>query len=283
MKNYTKANEIFDLNRFWKYFVVDIQNCINRYGLTIFLLCVMLPIAFMIGTLIRILTQSDPVGFALPFRLMVAGIASVIMFLSSPSICYGHITDKKMGTRFLMTPASTFEKYLSMLIICCIILPLTFMIGTFISDSIVCLIDPRSGISFAEGIVRIDEMRDELLLALQSPHVVLNGIEPASIAKLTNPFMYIDDFMSGTLVFLLGALWFKQRKVAKTIASLVLLSIVFSLIIAPFVPMLSDWESSEKYITGLLRHPVLWDTVSDTVVNLILAGLIYLRLKKISH
>lgn len=285
MKNSTvKANEIFDLNRFSKYFVVDIQNCVNRYGLNLLLLSLFLPIVCLIVTLFRLFLHTPlDGGFVLPARLILAGIAATVMFLSSPSICYGHITDKKMGTRFLMTPASTFEKYVSMLLVCCVVIPVTFLIGTFVSDSIICLIDPNSGMSFAECLVRVDEFRNEMLDIMGSADVTLNGFDPSSVAKLTNPMLYIDDTFTGTLIFLLGALWFKQRKVAKTIAALLLVTIVLSLIVAPFAPVISDWNVKERLLVKVSSNPVLWDTMCDTLVNLVLAGLIFLRLKKISH
>lgn len=272
MKNNTvsRSSEFFDLNRFWKYFVADIQDCANRYGLSMLLLCVALPLCYLVGLTFRLLMHSNPVGFQLPFRLMIAGMAALIMFISSPSICYGYITDKKMGTRFLMLPASTFEKFLSMIVICCVIIPLIFMIGTFISDSIICLIDPNSGTSFAEALAA-NELR-EAILAM-----------PLSINVMQLVGVFMNEIMTSSLLFLLGAIWFRRGKISKTIGMLILFAILISMLTAVVFTTQVNEAFLQKALINTQNHPVLSATLPDMVLNLIVAGLIYLRLKKISH
>lgn len=175
-----------------------------------------------------------------------------------------------MGTRFLMLPASTFEKFLSMIVICCVVIPLIFMIGTFISDSIICLVDPNSGTSFAEALAA-NELR-EAILAM-----------PLSINVMQLVGVFMNEIMTSSLLFLLGAIWFRRGKISKTIGMLILFAILISMLTAVVFTTQVNEAFLQKALINTQNHPVLSATLPDMVLNLIVAGLIYLRLKKISH
>ena len=117
-------------------------------------------------------------------------------------------------------------------------------------------------------------------------------------SSLVTPWMYMDDLAQSFLIFLLGGLIFKSSKPAKTIGCLILLSMVLSMITTPIVlhgtierfkeaaaSSMSPEElfQSFPFLTWSMKHAVLLDFISETVVNIGLAIAIYFRVRKIKH
>ena len=124
-----------------------------------------------------------------------------------------------------------------------------------------------------------------------------NNVIP-DYSSLTTPWMYFDDIAQGFLLFLLGALIFKSSKPAKTVGCLILLSIALSMITTPIVmhgaierfkeAAASNMTPEEifesfPFISWSMKHAVLVDFISDTIVNIGLAIAIYFRVRKIKH
>jgi hypothetical protein len=108
----------------------------------------------------------------------------------------------------------------------------------------------------------------------------------------------MDDMAQASLTFLLGALLFKSSKPAKTIGCMILISIVLSMITIPVVTNgavekfkmaaelgMTPQEIIEEFpvLSWMVKHATLVDTISDTIVNVALFLLIWLRVKRIKH
>lgn len=87
------------------------------------------------------------------FLLILIGIVAGF----SPYIIYRDINNRKSGYAYAMLPASTLEKYISMLVISLIIVPVAAFAGVFLTDTVLTLLS-KIGIggfrnfSFIEGI-----------------------------------------------------------------------------------------------------------------------------------
>lgn len=87
------------------------------------------------------------------FLLILIGIVAGF----SPYIIYRDINNRKTGYAYAMLPASTLEKYISMLVISLIIVPVAAFAGVFLTDTVLTLLS-KIGIggfrnfSFIEGI-----------------------------------------------------------------------------------------------------------------------------------
>ena len=161
-------------------------------------------------------------------------------------------------------------------------------------DQIICLLDSGCGQSL---IVAFNEQRENLLASFNTMNLSTGNLL-AGADNFTSPWLYVDDQIEMFLIFLLGALIFKNSKPAKTIGSMILITIVLSMIIAPIAThgvierfkeaaennLTADQLWNEfPFLTWTVKHAALVDTISDTLVNIGLSIAIYFRLKKISH
>ena len=274
--------DIFSFKRAGKYFVSDLKTCWSSYGLNFISICMIAPLAVYLVTILNnLIFLQKWSGPGVILRAIIFGIAIVVLGISQPTRCYGRITEKQFGSFYLSLPASRLEKFLSMIIISVIITPLLGIGSYLLIDSLICLIDKSCGDNLIYTISNIYSVLSEELI----PRISEAGdIEVASVMgvvkKLTNPLLYIDDFIGCILPFLLGALCFKKNKVVKTILCIIAASIVLSFATAPFT---NEFPFDGEQMISFFSHIDIIDTVSDTVVNLILLVAIYFRIKEIQH
>lgn len=290
-------SNIFNLNRFGRYLVTDIKTAIANFGLSL-LIVATLGLSFdIVSGLFSLVIRGSWSGMDDAFRISLFVISLVIVVILEPSKIYGHVTDKKEGQAFLMLPVSTLEKTISMILVSCIIVPLVFFAIYLSVDFLVCMADPTCGKSI---LLTLNEFRFDMLdgLSRNMSQLELFIDNPTAVA---NPAWLIDDAIQIPLIFLLGAIYFKKSKPAKTFATLIMIGIVIGLIasaatsglterIQDFVMsvdnktvMLSDFREYFPVLSWIANHMCLMDTVSDTLVNLLLCFLIWLRIKKLNH
>src|SRR5574344_1716466 len=297
-------NDIFNLDRFRKYFTTDFRSFITRYWLSLLILSCSGIFVYLLKQFLRIIfLDGDLMGNGFSGEYSFNGSASrVFIFLiflaitaiTAPKKCYGYITNKKDGTSFLLLPASRLEKYISMLIISCIIVPVIFITIHLSIDALICLFDNRCG----DPIILSFNIFDEIIKANNGNIVSLENGSQFDILKLDiiKPWMFIDDVISIILFFLLGALIFKRSKIAKTIGCYLIISMLFSVLF--FLPYyLSNikeimdlgnvqgdispkifMESHLEKMAELLRNCMRIDFISDSITNICLLVCIWFRL-----
>ena len=204
-------NNTFDISRFGKYFVHDMKVQKRNIGMLL-LVCALMPILFYCTYMLfgNIISPSGHLSFTggldgshkgiggpiigVRFAVMVltAGLFTIVF----PSRAYGGITDKKEGSAWLMIPASRLEKYLSMMLVCLIVVPLTFIAGYLLSDWLVCLMDPTCG----KAMLSFD-LNSEIEKSIDLPNLKLNGY-----------WLIYATIIEYAITFLVGALIFKKWK-----------------------------------------------------------------------
>ena len=214
--------DTFDICRFGKYLGYDLKSrwTENRTFLLTFVLIpfiLYLLYAFFSGTSHAVSSAFTVFNFGHPGIAVRAGVfvfTALVFLIQYPSKAYGFITEKAKGSQWLELPASRLEKYLSMMLICLVIIPLAFFCAYLLGDAIICLIDKQCGTSIVSGwfsgatdIIKID------------PVFSGHGI-----------WFVVSGALQTSSVFLLGALIFKKSKVAKTILTLFIISLVFSIL-----------------------------------------------------
>ncbi len=108
-------NDIFDFGRFGKLLKYECVNYLSRYvrGMVVFA-------SFFVALWLF------TIAFEIPFNsrtLLVYAVFNLAIFLA-PFFVYSDINDRKRGYTYAMMPASTFEKMLSMTLVCLLIIPL---------------------------------------------------------------------------------------------------------------------------------------------------------------
>lgn len=282
-------NDVFNFNRFGRYLVTDTKNAISRYGISLLVLAAFSFAGYLLAGLCSSVLNGSWYSMPVAGRVIIFFFVTAIVLTMGPAKMFGFITDKKEGSDFLMLPASPLEKTISMVIISCIFMPLAFFAVYLSLDQVLCMIDYNCGDSL---IVSIHEFR------FDSVAQTMKTIQSDEYFMLTHPITMFDDIAQVVLTFLLGALLFKTSKTAKTIGCMILLSVVLVMIYIPLITSGAFDVLKEGIINGMTpdemlsqfpvmawisRHLILTDFILDTVVNVILFLLIWLRVKRIKH
>ena len=292
-------NDIFNLRRFGKYFGTDIRTCWANYGLSLLTLSILSPVFFYIlSTGFNLLLKSTWDGPDMGMRFFVFCIAVVCMVITMPVKCYGKITEKQYGSFWLTLPASRLEKFISMFLMTCIIVPFTGIAIYLGIDALICAFDHTCGnnlITGAIGLIRNMGDIKELTMNLVDENITIedSALIQDIFHQINSPLLYIDEIFGITLPFLLGAVFFKNGKTVKTILVLFAFSTAFSIAITP---MMESWASEvmagmndgttvirRLFDNGLFKNLVLIDTITDTVFNLALLAGIWFRIKTLKH
>lgn len=274
--------EFFNIKRFGSYLATDIKSCLSKYWISMLIISMLGVIVSLFSGIISMMFGS---GWEIPpfaVRQMILVLSLSVTAITVGSSCYGHITDKREGAAWLMVPASSFEKWLSMILVSTILIPVVVAVVYICGDCIISLTDPNGGESVVAAGSRI---LGELFEAEQSamPEPIKNAF-----VILTNPLSWIDDFTSLTILFTLGAIFFKKNKISKTILCYIGASIVLSSVSTPF--MLSGLGSAiaaddptSLFDSWIFKHMALIDTINDFLW--LAAGLVlsYIRIRTIKH
>lgn len=276
------ANDIFNFRRFGKYLSSDLRACLSNFGITLGVAIAVPAILYFFYGIFALIFTGNWASSPMAARLVFFGLVILVLIVAMPSVCYGKVTDKRSGSQFLMIPVSYVEKTLSMVLVCCIIFPAVFLTGYLALDGLLCLCDKGCGGALLSSVNFFKDM----IAAESDIPLEYKG----SFMALANPFMYLDDHIFLVLSFLLGALWFKKGKISKTILAFILWSFLMSLITAPIGMSVtrSIAASGDPYVifdrfSWIFRHIGLVDTISDTVGNIVLLALIFLRVKTLKH
>ena len=295
-----KTNDIFDWRRFGKYFASDVRICTANYGLSLLTISLLLPlIVYMVTSAMNLILKSEWNGPDTGLRFFVFAMAIFCIVITMPVKCYGKITEKKYGSFWLTLPASKLEKSITMIIMTCIIVPVTGTVLHLGIDALICGIDQSCGNSIIAGVIEwFKNFRDlkEVTLNLMNEHL---EIDNAAIAKellrqVSHPILYIDEIFCITLPFLLGAIYFKNGKTVKTFLVIFAFSTVASIIVTPamttwtkdIISTLGNDDTAllkSMFGSGLFRHLVLIDTISDTIMNVALLTGIWFRINTLKH
>ena len=295
-----KTKDIFDFRRFGKYFVSDLKTCSANYGLSLLTISLLTPLALYVITVVfNLILHMGWEGPSLAFRSVVFGIAMFCMVVTMPVKCYGGLTDKQYGSFWLTLPASRLEKFLSMLIITCIVAPVTGMTLYLGLDAMISALDKTCGGSLGFGLTQLlGGMGDlngaiaDLKMNLGSEGIVIEDGTEKLFKQIASPWMYIDDMFCMMLPFLLGAICFKKGKTVKTFLAMAVFSTALSIIVTPIVlamlnPYIADIQAggdvNDILNSGLVRNLSWIDTLSDTALNVALLVGIWFRIKTLKH
>lgn len=292
-------NDIFNFNRFGKYFASDIRTCWSNFGLSLLTIALLFPVAtYFITTVFNFVINSVWDGPDMGLRVFVFVVAMLCMIITMPVKCYGRITEKQYGSSWLMLPASRLEKFVSMFLLTCIIVPVAGIVLYLGMDALICALDHTCGKNLiAGGMELIRGMGD--LQSLTMNFVDENvTIEDAAVVQeilkqVNSPWLYVDEIFAMTLPFLLGAVFFKSGKTVKTFLALFAISTAISI---AATPLMTNWAMNifnnmnddpmavlELFRNGFFKHLVLIDIISDTVTNLALMAGVWFRIKTLKH
>lgn len=292
-------NDIFNFRRFGKYFTTDFRTCWANYGLSLMTISLLAPLAlYLIVVAINQILHNTWDGPDIGLRVFAFAVAMICMVVTMPVKCYGKITEKQYGSFWLNLPASRLEKFISMILMTCIIVPVSGALLYLGLDALICAFDHTCGQNLIAGgmelLQKMGEAKDVTLNLIDESITIEDAtLAQEIIRQMNNPWMYLDEIFCFTLPFLLGAVYFKSGKTVKTFIALFAISTATGIIMSP---IMTDWAVKiienanddptaifQMFNNKLFKNLVLIDTVTDTVTNLALLLGIWFRIKTLKH
>ena len=265
-------SEVFNFKRFWTYFKYDLKQMWRNHSKVAVVIGGSVAILYIIWVLFSLVfsqTWTAPHLFA---RYFMFGLALMILEFYQTRT-YGFLTEKKAGSAWLMIPASRAEKFVSMLLMTLIVIPVLFVVVFFLLDGFLSLVDPTYGQSLIGSIA-------EFSSALPAINVNSPVIFTFSAFLLMSVLSCFFNF----LYFLLCGICFKRFKILLAIAisfgfSLILLLILGTILSSKGVIVINDDMQGARILAGFLNG-------ADVICALISIGLgwgIWRRIKTIQH
>lgn len=235
-------NNTFDFKRFGQVVTQDWRNYFRNFGIALIVWC-SLPVLFWIAALVLELDIDNGARFAL---------IGVFVFTASmivPSKVYGKANLSREGVRFAMLPATSIEKFFSMVLYCSIITPLFVGLGSWAVDSLLVLL-PFGG--FVDYVVFPKDRLGLLLVTIACMVLLVSSI------------------------FIFGNMVFKKRKAGKTVAwgMLVIFVITMILQLFDFFEKYASWECD-------LSNPVILIWLNDAFMFVLAIVFYFLTYRKI--
>ena len=259
--------EIFDVNRFGKYFAYDVRSAVSTFGLPMLILglwpFIWLIFSYLLSFIFGQDISSDQTSRIWPYVTMV------IVGLTFGARVYGGVTDRRKGTDWIALPASALEKTLSLLLVTCVVAPAALLALTAVSNALVSLSVPYFG---------------EIL-----PFKTLGSLisERTDGNYFNIPLILWLNWCENILFFTLGALCFKRNKVGKSILCYIGLALLIGIVMMlTFQTTSLDSEDVERLFGEV--DPARLQTWINVALNVIYAvvftlliGGIWARIKTI--
>ena len=262
-------NNVFDFRRFGRYFIYDLSRAWYNSGISALVIGMSPIIIYIFGVIFHLLgISSEPTS---KVTLVMLSVIVLIYALTFPAKLYGEITDRRAGSNFLMVPSSTCEKFISLILIVLVVVPLFISILFCASDLLLGMV-PSYGPTLHERLAVLD----------LSDYIVSDE------AELTDSLLTassIEQMVNFILFFTLGTLLFKKKKTGKSILSYVLVVTVLVLLIGGVVCLFDGSITvniSRHYDLNMSMETL---TILTHTINLLITALlgffICRRLKKI--
>ena len=268
--------DIFDFKRFGNYFLYDLKNAQSRFLISLLVLGCLPVITFFFGEIFHLIgTGSWDFNYDVGFRVFTFVVASLITILVFPGKVYGGLTDKRRGSDWVLIPASVTEKFVSMVLIVCVVLPVCLFAILFGADALMSLFFPHAYGAPLPNIDILKQFSEEM--SFNSYGLEVN-IDPTGLL--------ICYWFTNILAFTLGAVFFKKSKVAKTFLVAAIIGMLFSSLISIFFT--GNMTSLENMIESmnaveLFKTLNVFLNVSIWLEIIVLLVCLYLRLKTIKH
>ena len=251
-------NDIFSFSRFGRYFAGELASICSGKGLSILAFGLMPVYIFILDLLFSSFGDGYEYMYAISRNTFFV-FSFWIFAIWIPSACYGNITDKRAGAVYTLIPVSSLEKTLSMIISTLIVIPLAFCIIWTGTDFL---------ITMAVGSPVKDTM---LVYAFSESFTPLDLDFSDMLVSAANAILF----------FLLGAVFFRKHKIAKTILVWMGIGIVLVLLGMTVLETMTDnWQSAASLENvDISTLNIVW----SCTIAAILGIAIFLRIKTIQY
>lgn len=276
-------NNTFNINRFGNVVRRDGMSYFSNYGWTLVVLWA-LPVILWFLTYISMETFDTGV---ISNRTTTISTLMWLSLMIVPSRLYKNYNDSRKGVILAMTPASSLEKFLSMILYCVVITPIIYLIGALLIDTVLALkpgTNPYDGFIFSDFFSENYESYREMLSL--GDEELNRTIFDHMLSK--NHFVYkMLQILGFSSVFMFTNMLFKKRKLSKTIGILTILGIIFSICVVRYIINLeynfnANWTDEEitNYVKGVVNYAYNFILYSSLISASAFLYLTYYKIKK---
>lgn len=235
-------NNTLNINRFGKVLKHDGLNFFPNLILTLAIIWAIPVIIYLFSAFMPTDETSkvfDPIS-----RIDLISTLTSIALIIAPARLYRYCNDSRKGIGYAMLPASTLEKFLSMVFYCVVVTPIIYVAGALAIDSILALFQgPYEGFAVSYYFDRYAKLN-----AIFSKDNMMFDESLMLFFKSLSPTFVIALSMLGTLtissIFMFGNMVFKKRKTGKMLGILILLFIIFMIV---FINIVANNEALANY------------------------------------
>ena len=269
-------NNTFEIKRFGNYLMHDIRAAIASCGLPLVIIGAMPVFQYFIPEAFSLLFTGHAMDMGDWGKIPAYLSAIVFAGIFFPAKHYGSLTDKRQGSDWLMLPASTFEKWFSMLLLTCVIVPVALLAELIVTDGLMSLI--FSGTYGATAISAI---------TAKIPAFWSEFSTDAGKLFISWPVAVWLSWCETVLFFAFGAMIFEKAKVVKTFLLAFGLGMVITAITAILMKIFGingmHIDTSDFTEEGIIRTMnwivfavyFVWFAAQDAVL--------YIRMKTLKH
>ncbi len=271
------TNEVFNGQRFWTYFKYDLTQMWRNHVKAAVGIGLAGLIAYFVVVLFNLTFGEGWQGPGIMGRFVVFSLAAVALEFYYTRI-YGYITDKRKGSAWLMMPASTCEKWVSMLIMAMLVLPILFLCSSFLVDSVLCALDPSLGQSMLGVITGGWKSMMEAITDVNTDYTLTLNVAPLGWAMILS-------LWGNLLYFLLCGICFKRNKILGAFAIAFGISILSSIVMSYFsFGFMMNMDVDDMNIAqDNINNFFWWINVISAIYTVLIVGGIFYRLKTIKH
>ena len=277
-------NNTLDIKRFGKILKHDGLNFFPNMILALAILWAIPVIIYLFTSLI----PSDDTShvFDAFSRINIISLIKKIVIIIAPVRLYKYCNDQRQGIGYAMLPASTLEKFLSMVIYCVIVAPIIYIAGALAIDSLLALFHgPYNGFAVAyyfDSFAQFDHSIEKSQLVFNEEDALL------LFNSISSTYMLIIGLL-GTLmlssIFMFGNMIFKKHKTAKMIGILILLAIILMIVFVNYVANNENIfnhaykDNSEEFIRRLIYIAMNIMFYTELIVSALLLFGVYRKIK----
>lgn len=257
------------MKRFRKLLVRDFHNIWPSFGLTM-LIITLLPLFAWLLFLAFL-----PEFTILPEMRIGFILGSVwLAVIMAPSRLYKTCNLPKRGIYFAMLPASTLEKYLSMLLYSMFVCPFFVLVGGIAFDYLLAVLP------FGPYTQWISQIGIPLIDGTNFVDAFSASCEEMGLNRNLFLFVMLSSYFLNASTFMFTNTIFKKHKVLKTILWLMLISFVIQMAFVPW--LMRGLESNPEAILNSLYFHQPW-SLYYCILALVFLGWTGLRLKKMKY
>lgn len=252
-------NNVFDIDRFGNLFAYECRNFLPRIANA---LITYVCIIFSFWAVMVAAQETMSAWLRSGIISFIFGVACAI----GPFIVYYNANNRRKGYYYAMIPASTLEKFISMLILCLLVVPFLSYVALTAADYLLYLVSPQGVFGFKEFI---------LFNPLYSENIYVDGDVVESGSTFFGYLLSVSLSMMYNMVL-------RSAKIIKAI--LISMAVVFAIMIAFIIVIVHNIETILELFNDFTASQfLLLYNIVVISLSVLFLWVTYRRIKRVNY